>query len=150
MLLEEQRIAAWKAFREKLPKLADRVCGYYGCTCVSTSLKFPGDVAGSVGTQGSAEAHWYRDSIFSCLRASLKVAHNCGDIMVQLTHSCIHNRLPDQITVTGGALRSLCQDVNKIAGGLCLICLDEHSRIPEHCQHRASLELWIENDPLLQ
>jgi len=149
VLLEEQRNSAWIAFRDKLPELADMRCGFSFCTAVGTGLRFSAAVAGKASSSNSAEMRWPPYGRSFSLRGSLAIAHNNSDVTVGFSCDCDH-RHPDQITVNGGALRSLCQDVSKIACGICLTCLKEHSTVDEHCKHRASLESWIENDSLVQ
>ena len=149
VLLEEQRNSAWAAFRDRLPELADRPCWDQLCPGVGTGLTFSAAVAGKTVSQDSAKMRWPPYSKFLSLRASLAIAHNNSDVTVKFYPQCPHQQ-SDQIMVRGHYLRSLCQDVSKIACGICLACLKEHSTVDEHCKHRASLELWVENDSLIQ
>lgn len=149
VLLEEQRSAAWTAFRDKLPKLADQRCWHPVCKAIGTGLEYSAAIVGQTHSLNPAATRWPPYSPTRGLRVSLEIAHNRGDVSIKFFPGCVHTH-PDKITVKGEAARSLCHDISKIACGLCLTCLKEHSTVDEHCEHRASLESWVENDPLLQ
>lgn len=149
VLLEEQRNRAWTEFRDKLPRLADEQCRHRVCMRFGTGLGYSAAFAGLVQPLNPASERWPPYNRVRGLRVSLETAHNQGDVTVKFFPGCAHPH-DDTITVKGEAVRNLCHQVSKIACGLCLTCLEENSTVDEHFKHRASLELWVENDSLIQ
>jgi hypothetical protein len=147
VLVEEQRTAAWRFLRDRLPALANHgtICSVKNCKYETEEHSFPEPLFRKMQESGgncwAQEALWPSWEGELTLRTMFVETGGVGDIAVYGSKESGHE-------VRGEALKDLCMKASQIACGLCLTCLRDKTILGAGCAHGRLCEYSADSDPI--